>query len=255
MLAHRDVISASKPSPGLGLLPGRGATSVEALPRWSGALLSAVTHEIRTPLTVIRAYSSVVLSQKSKLSASEMADLMRHIDSSARLVEVIVSDLETLAKQESVRMRLVAVDLAKFLRDVVTDLQALAPGRRLQVVLQRDALRLRADPLRLRQVLHNLVENAHKYSNPAGRISIMAARIDGQVVLSVEDEGPGVPPEEIERIFEPFYRSFQAEQEKGSGLGLAICKGLVESQGGVLQAAQTPWGSFQLTLTLPASGS
>ncbi|HEY7467722.1 MAG TPA: ATP-binding protein [Dehalococcoidia bacterium] len=254
MLANKEIVSASRPSRRHGFLGSRReGRDGEGLPRWSLALLRAVTHEIRSPLTVIRAYSSVALQKKTRLSATEMTDLMRHIDRSARLVEVIVGDLEALAKQESVRMRLVALDLGAFLSDNTPDLQALAPGRRLQVDLDLESLRLRADPVRLKQVLNNLVENAHKYSRPAGQITIRVGQLRDKVLIAVEDEGPGVPAEEVNRIFDPFFRGTRTSRQSGSGLGLAICKSLVEAQGGGLAAAPGPRGGFQMLVTLPAA--
>jgi len=178
---------------------------------------------------------------------------MRHIDRSARLVEVIVGDLESLAKQESVRMRLMALDLTSFLSDNVADLQALAPGRQLSLNFDVCSPRLRADPVRLKQVLNNLVENAHKYSRPRGQITIRVGRLDDSVLITVEDEGPGVPPDEISQIFDPFFRGSRTAKRMGSGLGLAICKSLVEAQGGGLAAATGPCGGFQMLVTLPSA--
>jgi signal transduction histidine kinase len=254
MLANEEIVSASSPSRRAGFLERRHeGRDRESLPRWSLTLLRAVTHEIRSPLTVIRAYSSVALQKKARLSAAEMHDLMRHIDRSARLVEVIVGDLEALAKQESVRMRLVALDLESFLSENVCDLQALAPGRDVTLDVDLGGLQLLADPVRLKQVLNNLVENAHKYSRPQGRITIRVGQIKENVLIAVEDEGPGVPPDEIRQIFDPFFRGSRTSKQNGSGLGLAICKSLIEAQGGGLRAAASPRGGFQMLVTLPAA--
>jgi signal transduction histidine kinase len=253
MLANKEIVSASKPSRRHLAQGQRGSRDSESLPRWSVALLRAVTHEIRSPLTVIRAYSSVALQKKAQLSHTEMTDLMRHIDRSARLVEVIVGDLEALARHESVRMRMVSLDITAFLSQNALDLQALAPGRQLSLDFDAGALRLRADPVRLKQVLNNLVENAHKYSRPSGDITIRAGQIKDCVLIAVEDEGPGVAAEEIQQIFDPFFRGSRTTKQNGSGLGLAICKSLIEAQGGGLRAAPSPRGGFQMVVTLPAA--
>jgi signal transduction histidine kinase len=195
----------------------------------------------------------VALQQKTRLSPAEMTDLMRHIDRSAKLVEVIVGDLEALARQESIQMRLVALDLAAFLREHCSDLQALAPGRQLELDFGLPSLQLRADPVRLKQVLNNLVENAHKYSRPSGQITIRVGQVRESVLIAVEDEGPGVPADEIQQIFDPFFRGARTSQQNGSGLGLAICKSLVEAQGGGLRAAPSPRGGFQMLVTLPVA--
>jgi signal transduction histidine kinase len=252
MLAHKEIVPATTPARRQGLRPRRRGDQ-DGLPRWSLALLRAVSHEIRSPLTVIRAYSSVALQANRRLSRTEMTDLMRRIDRSARLVEVIVGDLDALARQESVQMRLVALDLATFLRENTADLQALAPGRRLQLDFDLASPRLRADPLRLKQVLNNLVENAHKYSRPSGQITIRAGQARDSVLIAVEDEGPGVSADEIKQIFDPFFRGSRTSKQNGSGLGLAICKSLIEAQGGGLRAAPSPRGGFQMLVTLPAA--
>jgi signal transduction histidine kinase len=230
----------------------RGGSEVDrSLPR-DHALIRAVTHEIRSPLTVIRAYSSVALQPKAKLTAGKMLELLQGIESSVRLAEVIVDDLETLAAHAAIRLRPQTLDLATFLPSLAPDLQALAPTRELELVLREQPARLRADPMRLRQVLTNLVENAHKHSRPGGRITVLAGQTDRDTLLAVEDEGPGVPAEELNRIFEPFYRGSRSAGVKGSGLGLAICRGLVEAQGGQLEAMLVP-RRFRMTMTFPAA--
>jgi signal transduction histidine kinase len=251
-MVAKEIVAASRPSPGVGLFqrPGEGDDG-PALPQWSRTLLRAVTHELRSPLTVIRAYSSVTLQRGTRLSHGEVRDIMRHIDSSARLAEVIVGDLETFVKQEAATMRPVTMEARTFVVDHADDLQALAPGRELQLELYPEALLLYADPQRLRQVLNNLVENAHKYSRPCGEIRIRVSRSAEGVLIAVQDEGPGVPPEEFEQVFEPFYRGARDSTARGDGLGLAICKSLIEAQGGGLRAAPSPRGGFQMRVTLP----
>jgi two-component system sensor histidine kinase KdpD len=255
-MVAKDIVTAPRPSHGAAILQrhGEGADGA-AMPQWSRALLRAVTHELRSPLTVIRAYSSVALTRRARLSQVEVKDIMRRIDRSAQHVEVIVSDLETLVRQETVAIRPVTLEARSFLVDHADDLQTLAPGRELRLELYPEALLLYADPQRMRQVLNNLVVNAHKYSRPDGGITIRVTRANGSILISVQDEGPGVPPDEIEQVFQPFYRGSHSAnaKAKGSGLGLAICKSLVEAQGGGLRAATSPRGGFQMLVTLPSA--
>jgi two-component system OmpR family sensor kinase len=250
-MVAKEIVTASRPSPGAALLQRPGEDEVAGLPQWSRTLLRAVTHELRSPLTVIRAYSSAVLQRRTRLDHDEVRDIMRRIDRSAQLVEVIVSDLETFVRDEATTMRPVTMELRAFVVDLADDLQALAPGRELRLELYPDALLLHADPQRLRQVLNNLVENAHKYSKPGGGITLRVGCAGDHVAVAVQDEGPGVPPEELEHVFEPFYRGSKRDEKPGSGLGLAICKSLIEAQGGGLRAAPAPRGGFQVLLSLP----
>lgn len=253
-MVAKEIVTTSHRSPGTAVLerPG-GETDGTGMPHWSRALLRAVTHELRSPLTVIRAYSSVVMQRQTRLTHGEVKDIMRRIDRSAELAQVVVDDLETLVKQQAAAMRPVTMEVRSFIVDHADDLQALAPGRELQIELYPEALLLFADPHRLRQVLNNLVENAHKYSCPGGAITIRVGCCGGNVLIAVQDEGPGVPPDEIEQVFEPFYRGSHSDDANGTGLGLAICKSLIEAQGGGLRAAPSPGGGFQMLVTLPSA--
>jgi two-component system, OmpR family, sensor histidine kinase BaeS len=215
-------------------------------------MVRTVIHEMRSPLTVIRAYSSAVLAQKVRLSIRETKEVMARIESSARLLEVILEDLETMTEIGTVRLRPAVIDMASFVSEIATDLQALIPGRELELNVQ--PMRVQTDPARLRQVLNNLVQNAHKYSKPSGRIAVHVAPGGDAGRIAVQDEGPGVSSEEIAHIFDPYYRAEGHENRAGRGLGLAISRRLIEAQGGTLEAGQTPEGRFQLMISLPLAG-
>jgi len=215
-------------------------------------MVRTVVHEMRSPLTAIRAYSSAVLAQKVRLSIQETREVMARIESSARLLEVILEDLDTMTEIGVVRMRPAIIDLASFVSEIATDLQALIPGRVLELNVQ--PLRIQTDPQRLRQVLNNLVQNAHKYSKPSGRIAVHVEPGRDAGCIAVQDEGPGVSREEMEHIFDPYYRAQGHESRAGRGLGLAISRRLIEAQGGTLEAEQTPGGRFQLMISLPLAG-
>ena len=215
-------------------------------------MVRSVIHEMRSPLTAIRAYSTSVLAKKVRLSIQETREVMARIESSARLLEVILEDLDTVTEIGTVRMRPAIIDMASFVSEIATDLQALIPGRQLELNLQ--PMLVQTDPNRLRQVLNNLVQNAHKYSRPSGRISVHVGSDRKAGHIAVEDEGPGVSREEMARIFDPYYRAQGHEHRAGRGLGLAISRRLIEAQGGTLDAEQTPEGRFQLMISLPLAG-
>lgn len=221
----------------------------------SSSLISTVSHEIRSPLTVIRAYSSAALARQPRLTRAEILDFVRLIDDSAKHVELLVSDLQTFSQLESSRLvvRLVQMCLATVLKNALVDLQPLAAGRELEVHLEDPAGEVSADPARLKQVLSNLVENAARYSRPGGSITIRLERSEAAEVVSVEDEGPGVSKEHLDRIFEPFYRVAGRTGAPGTGLGLAICAGLVRAHGGRIWAEPLAGGRFRVSFTVPHS--
>lgn len=215
-------------------------------------MVRTVIHDMRSPLTAIKAYSATVLAQKVRLSIRETKEVLARIESSARLLEVILEDLETMTEVGTVRMRPAIVDMASFVPEIATDLQTLIPGRQLDLNLQ--PMRVQTDPVRLRQVLNNLVQNAHKYSKPSGRIAVNVQPHRNTGLIAVQDEGPGVSREDMVHIFDPYYRARKHENRDGRGLGLAISKKLIEAQGGTLEAEKTPEGRFQLMISLPLAG-
>lgn len=186
-----------------------------------------------------------------ELTGREMLDLLREIDSAASLLDSILGDLETVAFKEGMQVHIETLDLTCFFAETASKFQALAPGRKLSLTLQ-EHICVRADRLRLEQVISNLIENAHNYSSPGGEVCIKSRRKGGQVLLTVSDEGPGVPPGDLDRILEPFFRSSQvASHVKGSGLGLAICREFIEAQGGSLWACLPDSGGFEINIALP----
>jgi signal transduction histidine kinase len=252
MLGTRRNAVTPKPSRVPALLTRRPGGERKEYTHRNVTMVRTVIHEMRSPLTVIRAYSSAVLAQKVRLSIRESRDIMQRIEASARLLETILEDLETMTEVGTVRMRPALVDMQTFVAEVATDLQALIPGRELQMTVQ--PFQVQTDPARLKQVLNNLVQNAHKYSRPSGRIVVQVERAKDEGRISVQDEGPGVPADEIEQIFEPYYRGESAGTRNGRGLGLAISKCLIEAQGGRLEATPMSEGRFQFQIRLPLAG-
>ena len=213
------------------------------------------SHELRTPLTAIRGFAETL-----------KAGAIRDPDSAERFVDVIlrhtlrlqalVNDLVALSRAESPEQEyeLAPVDLGAAVRDVVHGLAAQADQRALDV--QIDSLgRLPdviANPRALDQVLINLVDNAIKYTPDGGRITMRADVDSGSVTLEVENSGPGIPPDHLERIFERFYRvdAGRSREMGGTGLGLSIVRHLVARMGGEIEAHSKPgeWTRFRLTL-------
>ena len=213
------------------------------------------SHELRTPLTAIRGFTETLKAGaiNDAESAERFVDvILRH---TLRL-QALVNDLVALSRAESPEQEyeLAEVDLAAAIRDVVHGLAAQADQRALDV--QIDSLGglpdVIANPRALDQVLINLVDNAIKYTPSGGRISMRAEVFSDEVTLEIENTGPGIPSDQLERIFERFYRvdAGRSREMGGTGLGLSIVRHLVGRMGGEIEAQSEPgkWTRFRLTL-------
>jgi two-component system sensor histidine kinase BaeS len=217
--------------------------------------LLSVSHDLRTPLTSIRGYAEAI----GDGTATDTARAAEVISSESRRLERLVGDLLDLAKLDARRfsLDLQAVDAAEVAAGIADSFAPAASEAGLSLNVDGAGLPLvvRADPDRLAQVVANLVENAFKFAGSAIRVA--ASRQDGEVVLTVEDDGPGIPAAEVSRVFERMYQSPRTPaRQAGSGLGLAIVAELVGAMGGRVQAVSPVLDSrgTRLEVRLPASG-
>jgi two-component system sensor histidine kinase KdpD len=217
------------------------------------ALLRAVSHDLRTPLTSIVAAGhalgtdSITDGERHELSAAV-------VDEGTRLATVVdkLLDLSRLQaggaepRRESVSIE----DLVVAARDGLT-----GEAARIRIVVDGDVPALRADAAQLERAFANLLENASRYSDGLP-VSVHARRSGPRVVVRVVDQGPGIPPAERDRIFEPFYRGRQSARRPwtGSGLGLAIAKGFVEANGGTIAVESLPGQGTSFVVSLPLEG-
>lgn len=213
-----------------------------------------VSHELRTPLTAIRAAVDALIDDVDSGDHRRFLDI---IDRHTSRMDRLVSDLLRLARldagQETLHVALSPVDA---LFDAVeTELAPLLAARRVRVTRRIDpaAAAVTADPAKLHDVLKNLLENAIRYAPANSRIVLGTAADERAVLLTVEDRGPGIPPADLTRVFERFYRvdRSRARDPGGTGLGLAIVKHLVGLHGGVATAANRPDGGALFSVRLP----
>ena len=217
-------------------------------------LFSILSHELRAPLTTIKGSSRTLLRHGAALAPETVRQLLRDIDQEADRLHRLVDNLLELARAgvgpAALRTEPTAIDV--LLRRVVADATPRAGNRRLRVRAPVDLPRPAIDPVRIAQVVRNLVDNAVKFSPPSGTIDIGAARLDRAIVVTVKDDGPGVAPEHHARVFERFFR---VEREgsivAGAGLGLAICKRFVELHGGHIELESRPGQGAAFRFTLP----
>jgi two-component system, OmpR family, phosphate regulon sensor histidine kinase PhoR len=215
-----------------------------------------VSHELRTPLTAIQGYVEALLDDDPPDEA-EGRRFLEIIDRHAKRMERLVRDLLRLARLEAGQepVARVAFTTDAVFAEVITELEPSIDTRRQQVTTRigPDAADLVSDPGKLHDVLKNLLENAVAYAPAGTRIELAAMREGHSVVLTVSDEGPGIPEADLARIFERFYRVDKARSREsgGTGLGLSIVKHLVSLLGGEVTAANRPNGGAVFSVRLP----
>jgi len=213
-----------------------------------------VSHELRTPLTAIRGYVEALLDEPSLApDARGFLDIIgRHTARMERLVKDLLRLARLDARQEPLERTRCGVRDA--FDGVLADLSPNVEARRqcVSVAIPADAAYVDADPGKLHDILRNLVENAVNYSPPQSDIRLSAERHEGTVHVVVSDSGPGIPPSDLTRVFERFYRVDKSRSGPGgTGLGLSIVKHLVELHGGQVSVANRPDGGTMFTVVLP----
>lgn len=210
-------------------------------------LMADVAHELRTPLTVIQGRLEGMLDGVYPLEAGPIGEALEEIHVLSRLVE----DLRTLALSESGALTLQkeSTDLAALARETASafSLQAAERGVSLDVSAPAPAT-LDVDPVRIRQVLNNLLSNALRHTPPGGSVIVQVDVDPRRVSLQVRDTGSGMTAAELERAFDRFQKG---PASRGSGLGLAIARSLITVHGGELEAASEPGRGTTMTVTLP----
>jgi two-component system OmpR family sensor kinase/two-component system sensor histidine kinase BaeS len=211
-------------------------------------LLADIAHELRTPLAVVQGRLEGLLDGVYARDDARLGEVLEETRVLARLVE----DLGTLAQSERGVMALERepTDLAVLVHDAVRALadEASARGVSLRVEDMAEFPLLDIDPLRIRQVLTNLVGNAIRHSHGRAAVSVSAARRAQAIVVSVSDTGPGIGPDELPRIFDRFQKGARSQ---GSGLGLAIARNLVVAHGGEMAAESAPGRGTTVSFTIP----
>ena len=217
--------------------------------------VSTVSHDLRAPLTLMRGYATM-LSMVGAMN-EQQKDFVRKIHESIEAMTQLVDNLLDLGRIEAgVGLNLEAVNIESVLQDVAGAYQAQAANKRITLLadIPGGMRPIEADLTLLRQAVANLVDNAIKYTQPGGRVTLHARQHDGRQVISVEDTGVGIAPTDQARLFEKFYRARRSEtlREKGSGLGLAIVKSVAEQHGGRVTVESRLGVGSTFTLELPA---
>jgi two-component system, OmpR family, phosphate regulon sensor histidine kinase PhoR len=201
-----------------------------------------VSHELRTPLSILRGYIETLLDSP-KTPREELSRILRVMDRHSKRLESLVEDLLTLARLESgnLDLQLGTVDLSNFFREMIRDWEKKLTSKHLNMIVDvpPELSPIRVDRARLQEALYNLLDNAVKYSRDDGQIRLSARQRDGEIELTVSDDGIGIGKEDLPRIFERFYRADKArspDKVRGTGLGLAIVKHIAQLHGGRVEA-------------------
>jgi two-component system, OmpR family, phosphate regulon sensor histidine kinase PhoR len=201
-----------------------------------------VSHELRTPLSILRGYIETLLDSP-KTPREERTRILRVMERHSKRLDLLAEDLLTLAQLESANphLQLGDIDLSSFFRDLIHDWEKKLARKQLNIIVDvsPDFSTIRADPTRLQEALYNLLDNAVKYSRERGEIRLSARQRDGEIELTVSDDGIGMAKEDLPRIFERFYRADKArspDNVRGTGLGLAIVKHIAQLHGGRVEA-------------------
>jgi len=213
-------------------------TDLVRLDRLKSDFISIVSHELKTPLTSIRGFVKLLAAQRVGEVNEKQKHYLEIVEKQAESLTALINDLLDLSRIESgaMEVRLEPISLRELIDEVVLQMRGQASEKsiKVEVSVPLDLPSVLGDHDRLRQVFFNLLDNAIKFTGEGGRVLISASPLGGECLVRVEDNGVGIPPSDLERVFEKFYQveSSMTRQRGGTGLGLAITKQLVKAHGG-----------------------
>jgi len=230
-------------------------TRLKQFERARQEFIANVSHELRTPLSLIKGYVETLLDG-AKDNPEVAAKFLQTVARNAERLRLLIEDLLTISELESGQMKLnlQPVALRSVSEKVVADFRARAAARHVSLNDEVPALTVLADPDRIEQVLCNLVDNAIKYGRSGGEVTLRARPEEHDLVeVGVTDDGPGIPAEALDRLFERFYRvdKGRSREQGGTGLGLSIVKHIVQNHGGKAWAASELGKGATFYFTLP----
>jgi two-component system, OmpR family, sensor histidine kinase KdpD len=199
-------------------------------------LLSTVSHELRTPLATIKGSTSMLRAHYAQITPDVLVEHLADIEEEADKLTELISSLLEMSRIEAgiLTIHPQAIDLGAVVKSAVNSAQRRVNEHSIQLTVDQPLPVCYGDARRIEQIVANLIDNAAKYSEPGKQIDIRIENRDKELVVSVVDQGRGISPEQLERIFDRFYQIGHSGDSgrHGIGLGLAICRGLVEAHGG-----------------------
>lgn len=235
-LADQAAVAIERTTLAADIETARVATERERL---RAALLSSLSHDLRTPLVSIMGAAGTMLAYDRSLDDDNRRDLAQTIQDEAERLNRFVQNLLDMTRLGSgaLKPRVDWVDLRDVVAAAVRRTERLARNHAIRIDIDARMPLLCLDAVLMEQVIFNLLDNACKYAPPGTPVKVWAMRTDRHIAIEVADQGPGIPPEDREKVFDMFYRVQAADsQVAGTGLGLAICRGIVEAHGGTIKA-------------------
>ncbi|MGC1851399.1 MAG: HAMP domain-containing sensor histidine kinase [Solirubrobacterales bacterium] len=235
----------------------RRAGERDQLDRMKDEFVLTASHELRSPLTSVQGFAELLLLERERLTPGQAETVEVILDNTRHLVRLL-NDLLDLARSDAGRLTIkpVPTDAPSLIEDAVRTMRAQFDARRqrLGLEIEPDLPQVEADRDRIRQVMVNLLTNANEYCPEGAGIEVKVRRATTDVEVDVIDDGPGIPAEQLDHIFERFSRGDAGETQRvgGTGLGLAISKSLIELHGGTIEAASTVGQGSTFRVRLPA---
>ena len=231
------------------------AAELDEVDRIRRDLVANVSHELRTPISALQAVLENLVDGVAPADPETFRTMLKQVERLGRLVRQLLD----LSRLESgvVPLQWRTFVVRELLDDVADEARLHAPDARIDVVVEPPDLALEADPERVHQVVANLVENAVRHSPVPGAITLTGRAENGHVVIEVADEGPGIPADEAERVFERFYRPdpSRAAPSGGAGLGLSIARWIVDLHGGSIRVEEAAPHGCRMVVELPRAAS
>ena len=235
----------------------RQAELLQATEKLQTALLNSISHDLRTPLVSITGALSSLREETSHLDQEDRDSLIDTAYGEAERLNRLVGNLLNMTRLEAgaIHLNREPCDIQDAIGSALEELEERLGDRQIKVDVPRIPPLISLDFALFVQVLVNLLDNAVKYSPPDTRIEVdRVFRAQDAVQIEICDRGIGIPPEDLERVFDKFYRVQRPESVSGTGLGLAICKGIIEAHGGNIQASNRPGGGTIISLCAAAGG-
>ncbi len=218
-------------------------------------LLSTVSHELRTPLATIKGNTSMLREHHARVTPKMLVEHLKDIEEETDKLTDLISNLLDMSRLEAgiLHIQPHPIDLVSIVRSAVNAGSVRYPGHEVSLSVTSSTPPCLGDARRIDQIVANLIDNAAKYSPPGSAISVQIESRNMDLVVSVKDQGLGIAPEKMERIFDRFYQISQSGDSgrHGIGLGLAICRGLVEAHGGGIWATSEPGTGSIFSFSIP----